>query len=125
MFCFKCGDEICDQAIVCPKCGVPTIKSSYLDIKETAPNSIGALTCGILSVMLPIIGFVFAIIGLCLSISGRKKVSNEPLRYGPTAMLKAANVLSIIGLVYPLLFILFISTVGVALMEFISDTLYF
>ena len=24
MFCKNCGQEICDQAVVCPKCGVPT-----------------------------------------------------------------------------------------------------
>lgn len=124
MFCYKCGTDINDQAVVCPKCGVPTIKSSYLDVKECAPHSIGALTCGILSVMFPLIGFVLAIIGLCLSISGLKRVSNEPLRYGSTGMLKAAKVLSIIGLASAPLFIIFFSTVGAILIESISDMMY-
>lgn len=130
MFCNNCGAEINDQAVICPKCGVPTVKNSNLGVKETAPNSVGALICGILGwvfCLIPIVGLVLSIIGLCLSISGRNKAAKDPARYGSTAMLIVAMVFSIIGLVAALASIVYLLIGGYAMFEyfdFIEDLLY-
>ena len=45
MFCTKCGNELFDEAIICPKCGIPT-RNFNSDIAKTAPNQ-GAQGSGV------------------------------------------------------------------------------
>lgn len=60
MFCKNCGSEIDDNAVVCPKCGVATSKST-----EKQSNSIAIIGF--------ILSFFIAIAGLVCSIVGYKK----------------------------------------------------
>lgn len=55
MFCKNCGNEIADKAIMCPKCGIA--------MENKKEISTGTLVFGyILSVFIPIIGFIIGII---------------------------------------------------------------
>lgn len=130
MYCNSCGAEINDQAIVCPKCGVATVKYMSHVEKEPAPHSTSALVCSIFSLFLPFVGTLLAIIGLSLSASGRNKAERNPEKYGSTTMLTIAMILSLVSLVggvlYILLSILFFVGVidfGLGLFDFYEDLL--
>lgn len=57
MFCQKCGEEIMDEAVICPKCGCETnAKKQEVDSSKTG---VGVL----LGLFLGVIGLI---IGLCL-----------------------------------------------------------
>lgn len=127
MYCNNCGAEINDQAVVCPKCGVPTSKLSSFGTKEPAPHSVSALICGIFSLFIPILGIVLAIISICLSVSGKNKVRKNPERYDSTSMLTVAMVLSIICIIGWIAFIVYACVVGYGLFEvydIFEDLLY-
>lgn len=52
MFCKNCGSQIDDKAVICPKCGVATGKTS--EAADDAPN--GGFTA--LSFFFPLIGII-------------------------------------------------------------------
>ena len=54
MYCNTCGNEINENAVVCPKCGCVTGKSNSV-LKQDAPNTGFA-----------VLGFFFPLIGLIL-----------------------------------------------------------
>ncbi len=60
-YCKNCGNEIDENAVVCPKCGAPTAKPSY----EKQTNTIAIVGF--------ILSFFIAIAGLICSIIGYKK----------------------------------------------------
>ena len=44
MFCKNCGNQIADEAVVCPKCGVPVAGKSVAPATEQVPNHmVGAI----------------------------------------------------------------------------------
>lgn len=61
-YCFNCGNELRDEAVVCPHCGCATEK--YNNNKKTDDNSISALAIVglVLSFLIPIAGLVCSII---------------------------------------------------------------
>ena len=60
MFCSKCGEEILDEAVICPKCGC---KTGVGDIQEHEPDEPKTGMGVLLGLFLGIIGLI---IGLCL-----------------------------------------------------------
>lgn len=87
MFCKNCGNEVSDNAVVCPRCGVQ-IKA--MDNKsQTGENTIA------------IVGFVFsfliALVGLICSIMGYKKSVNEGAPYKGLAL--AGIIISVVSMV--------------------------
>lgn len=59
MFCTKCGNEIFEEALICPKCGCATANMEA----QTGETSALA-TCGIVfAVLMPIVGLILGIIG--------------------------------------------------------------
>lgn len=70
MFCKKCGAEICNEAVVCVKCGVPTGVAAVTaeDAKKEASIKT-KITCGwIGAFVIPIIGLIC---GLLLLTKGK------------------------------------------------------
>lgn len=59
MFCSKCGNEIMDEAVICPKCGCKT--------GNLAENKDDSVSGGLMavSILVPIIGVILGIIYLC------------------------------------------------------------
>lgn len=114
MFCENCGAENSDQAVVCPKCGVPMTSGAsnapYTGVKEPAPNRIGAIICsvlGFLAAAVPIVGLVLSIIGVSLAGSAKKVMRAKPERYSGSGVITAAQIIGIIGIVLTLF-----STIG-------------
>ena len=70
MFCSKCGNEVNDEAVVCPRCGcmirriepMPQSATSAptLESGETSGLATGALVC---SFLIPIVGLILGIVG--------------------------------------------------------------
>lgn len=60
MFCSKCGKEIMDDAVICPKCGCETAVKK-IDEKEVDEPKTGI---GILLAL--VLGLIGLVIGLCL-----------------------------------------------------------
>ena len=54
MFCKNCGEQISDQAFVCPKCGVKVENTPTHPTEQDAPSTGFA----ILGFFLPLIGFI-------------------------------------------------------------------
>lgn len=62
MYCKNCGTEINDQAVVCPKCGVPT--SNYSAPTENTNKNGFAIAGFVCSFFIPLLGWIFGGIGL-------------------------------------------------------------
>ena len=119
MFCAKCGKEMDDNAKYCPSCGadttvqpvssgqpVPSEQPSYQQAsysepaytEQTAPSGagVGAMVCGIISLVLfwvPIVGLVLGIIATILGGKGRQTL--PPDKRG---MSLAGFIMGIIGM---------------------------
>ena len=117
MYCNNCGAEINDQAVVCPKCGVPTAKLSNFGAKESAPHSVSAIVCSILGLIIPVLGLLMSIIAICLSASGKKRVRKNPERYESSTSLTVAMIFGIIGLVGWIVYIAYVCLIGYGLFE--------
>lgn len=62
-FCSNCGNELAEQAVICPKCGVSTGQNAVAGNNNNTSN--GMATAGfILSFFVPLLGLIFSIIGL-------------------------------------------------------------
>ena len=58
-YCQKCGNEIMDEAVICPKCGCAT---GALESKK-AENT-GLITAGLIFAwLMPIVGLIIGIVG--------------------------------------------------------------
>lgn len=81
--------------------------------KPNAPYSVASMVCGIVSLVIPYFALPLAIVGLCLGVSGTRKVEGQENRYKGLKMLKAGKICSIVSLgLWGLLLIL--GLIGVA-----------
>ena len=63
-FCEKCGKEINDNAVVCPGCGASTVVNASSETTAKSENpKIARMALGF-AFLIPILGIIFAIIGL-------------------------------------------------------------
>ena len=65
MYCTKCGAQINDEAIICPKCGCPTanyaLEVSSVSTEEKNGIAIAGFVC---SFFIPLLGWIFGGVGL-------------------------------------------------------------
>lgn len=106
MFCSKCGAQIMDEAVVCPKCGCATRGTQPTKIATSSPasveqpvnvnNTINSIrTLGIVSI---VFALLFALVGWICSIIGIVK-SNSLINMGvKDSRLDSARNLNIIGM---------------------------
>ena len=69
MFCKNCGKELCENAVICPSCGVATDnmeKVAQAEEKQEQGNGM-AIAGFICSFFVPILGWIFGGIGLSRS----------------------------------------------------------
>lgn len=60
MYCSKCGEEIMDEAVICPKCGCETnVKKAQHEYPDEPKTGMGVL----FALLLGVIGLI---IGICL-----------------------------------------------------------
>lgn len=62
-FCSNCGNELADQAVICPKCGVSTGQNAVAGNNNNASNGM-AIAGFVLSFFVPLLGLIFSILGL-------------------------------------------------------------
>lgn len=63
-FCSNCGNELADQAVICPKCGVSTGQNTAVSNNNNNTSN-GMATAGfVLSFFVPLLGLIFSILGL-------------------------------------------------------------
>lgn len=60
MFCSKCGEEIMDEAVICPKCGCKTGVEYAREVEIDEPKTGMGVLLGLF------LGIIGLIIGLCL-----------------------------------------------------------
>ena len=67
MFCSKCGNEIDDEAMICPKCGCATANMGNMKKSSSqSDESSGLATCAIVfAILMPIVGLILGIVGVC------------------------------------------------------------
>lgn len=109
-FCSNCGNELADQAVICPKCGVSTGQNAVAGNNNNTSN--GMATAGfVLSFFVPLLGLIFSILGL-------KKVKETSAGKG---LATAGIIISSIAL-----FIILISVIifSVAFTEAIDESNY-
>ena len=86
MFCSKCGAEIDDAALVCPKCGCGTANYTSANTASNAStispeaqkntlNTLGTLSI-VFSLLIPIVGLVFSIV-LLVKLAGTTTITEE------------------------------------------------
>lgn len=67
MFCSKCGNEIDNEALICPKCGCATANMAFQKSTASAKTSEETDTlvnCAIVfAILAPIVGLILGIIG--------------------------------------------------------------
>lgn len=71
MFCSKCGNQIDDDAIVCPKCGCATSnyhpasnKQGSQSVVEEEKSTLSTLSI-VFAILMPIVGLILGIVGCC------------------------------------------------------------
>ena len=63
-FCSNCGNEVADEAEICPKCGVSVSQNTAVSNNNNGTSN-GMATAGfILSFFVPLLGLIFSILGL-------------------------------------------------------------
>ena len=90
MYCSKCGEEIFDEAVVCPHCGVATKAQKQEQEEEGNGIAIAGFVC---SFFMPILGWVFGGIGL-----SRAKKRNGKGKGFATASIWVATGMFVLGL---------------------------
>ena len=99
IFCPECGASVSDQAVNCPKCGYPIKKSAVPGSVTAAPATTAPATTAPAESVRPaknndmsvaglICAFLFPVLGLILSIIGRK----QALRDGDRTDLATAGI---------------------------------
>lgn len=68
MFCSKCGNEIDNEALICPKCGCATANMVNMNAQKAAAaqteETSTLATCAIVfAILMPIVGLILGIIG--------------------------------------------------------------
>ena len=88
---------------------------------NNAPYSVASMVCGIVSLVIPYFALPLAIVGLCLGVSGTRKVKGQENRYKGLKMLKAGKICSIVSLgLWGLLLLLgLIGVVSVGISDFL------
>lgn len=68
MFCSKCGNEIDNEAVVCPKCGCATanmtLQKNAASAEASGETSTLATCAIVFAILLPIVGIILGIIGV-------------------------------------------------------------
>ncbi len=114
MYCKKCGQEINENAIICPHCGVAT--DNYMVTANPSSNTEGKLNglalAGMICAIVGIIGgdYLFcipSIVGLILSIVGMVKVKELKSGYG---FALAGIIVGAVGLLIWLIVWIFLGT---------------
>lgn len=98
MYCPKCGAEIDDSAVICPRCGVPVTGKPAADDKPSGG--------------LAVLGFFFPLIGLILYLVWHSEKPQKAKSCGKGALI-GVIVQVIIGVIYG---IFVASFIGAALM---------
>jgi hypothetical protein len=98
-FCVNCGNELSDQAPVCPRCGHPRAAAQP---RRTEGLAIGALILGILGITsCPLIASIPAVI---LGSQARARIEQDPALEGE-GIARAGVILGWIGIGLSVLFI--------------------
>ncbi len=109
-FCSNCGNEVVDEAVICPKCGVSTGQNTAVSNNNNGTSN-GMATAGfVLSFFVPLLGLIFSILGL-------KKVKETSAGKG---LATAGIIISSIALFITLIMII----VSVATFNGIKDSYY-
>lgn len=61
-YCRKCGAQIDDEAVICPKCGVPQEKNYNTNNSRKTSADVGGSIYVLLGVIFPIIALIFYLI---------------------------------------------------------------
>ncbi|MBQ9898895.1 MAG: zinc ribbon domain-containing protein [Ruminococcus sp.] len=87
-YCRKCGAEIDDESVICPKCGVQTEK--FGKAKEEVEDKVsGGMV--VLSILIPIVGVIIGIVNLA---KGKKNSGLVYLIVGIVAWVTGAMIIS-------------------------------
>ncbi len=87
MYCKNCGNNIDDNTVICPKCGVATGKSTIADQNKTNTLAIVGF----------VLSFLVAIAGLICSVIARKQIRESGEK--GMGLATAGMIISIISLV--------------------------
>ena len=102
-FCSNGGNELAEEAVICPKCGVSTGQNAVAGNNNNTSN--GMATAGfILSFFVPLLGLIFSILGL-------KKVKETNTGKGlSTAGIIISSIALFITLVVTIIFVIAFNT---------------
>ena len=109
MFCRKCGAQIDEQAVICPKCGVQVCPKLPVPYKYSALTwaIVGFFFCGVC------VGLIAGLIGLSQADKGLRLVALCPEEYEQSQWLSVAKVISIISIIVSLFaIVLLILSIG-------------
>ena len=63
-FCQKCGNQLLDEAVICPKCGC-AVSSDAINIQKQMEETGGlATTALVFAILMPIVGLILGIAGV-------------------------------------------------------------
>lgn len=67
-FCSKCGNQLVDEAVVCPKCGCPANGTAPVTSRPVQTESNGFAIAGLIcAFFIPLLGLIFGCVGLSKS----------------------------------------------------------
>lgn len=100
--------------------------------KKNAPYAVAALVLGICSLLFGcfFVGFICGIVGVVLAKKGLAEYNLHPELYGGAGMLNAGKIMSVIGIVFGAIYIVYyiiaacvIGSVGFSMFDLFSDFL--
>ncbi len=104
MFCVKCGKEIHDDAVICPHCGCAT-PNFYSKQKANEASVFDAPSVGY-----AVLGFFIPIVGLILYLVWKQEFPMRAKSAGKGALISVIVEVSLVVLIYLLIFIVMLST---------------